>query len=289
MPTTIPTITSSDRASLTPSAGDAYFETDTKNYLIYDGANWRVYNSDDSVYNLSSTTLSVDFTNSGSASTNDFLNTDYQTASNTGFTFSAYVKSNTTINQLFIDNYTSASSGQLAFRVNGSGQYLLYYKITTGGTQTLFNTSSFSASDLLDDTWHHVALTMSGTSVKIYEDGSEKYTATLSSSYVAQATNFRIGANLGKTAVYDGLMDEVAFFERELTAAQILSQYTNQEYVSPDCHFRMGDGGSDTDSDGAATAGEAVVTINDISGNGHTATQSTAANKPAYSSETKTF
>jgi hypothetical protein len=286
---TIQAFTTANRPSPVGNIGRTIFNTTTKAINVSDGTTWRLYDSDASAYNLSSTTLSVDFTNSGSAATNDFLYTDYQTASNTGFTFSAYVKSNTTINQLFIDNYTSASSGQLAFRVNGSGQYLLYYKITTGGTQTLFNTSSFSASDLLDDTWHHVALTMSGTSVKIYEDGSEKYTATLSSSYVAQATNFRIGANLGKTAVYDGLMDEVAFFERELTSAQISSQYTNQEYLSPDCHFRMGDGGSDTDSDGAATAGEAVVTINDISGNGHTATQSTAANKPAYSSETKTF
>ena len=45
MPTTIPTITSSTRPG-SPSTGDAYFETDTKRYIIYDGANWRVYNSD---------------------------------------------------------------------------------------------------------------------------------------------------------------------------------------------------------------------------------------------------
>ena len=45
MPTTIPSITSSTRPG-SPSAGDAYFETDTKNYIIYDGANWRGYESD---------------------------------------------------------------------------------------------------------------------------------------------------------------------------------------------------------------------------------------------------
>ena len=44
MPTTIPTTTSSTRPSA--SAGDAYFETDTKNYIIYDGADWRGYASD---------------------------------------------------------------------------------------------------------------------------------------------------------------------------------------------------------------------------------------------------
>ena len=45
MPTTIPSTTSSTRPG-SPSTGDAYFETDTKRYIIYDGANWRAYNSD---------------------------------------------------------------------------------------------------------------------------------------------------------------------------------------------------------------------------------------------------
>jgi hypothetical protein len=48
MPTTIPAVTSSTRPG-SPSAGDAYFETDTKNYIIYDGAGfWRIYNNDGS-------------------------------------------------------------------------------------------------------------------------------------------------------------------------------------------------------------------------------------------------
>ena len=45
MPTTIPTTTSSTRPG-SPSTGDAYFETDTNNYIIYDGSAWRAYNSD---------------------------------------------------------------------------------------------------------------------------------------------------------------------------------------------------------------------------------------------------
>ena len=48
MPTTIPTTTSSTRPG-SPSAGDAYFEADTKNFILYDGSgNWRVYNNDGS-------------------------------------------------------------------------------------------------------------------------------------------------------------------------------------------------------------------------------------------------
>src|SRR6056300_1662496 len=48
MPTTIPTITSSTLPG-SPSAGDAYFETDTKDYIIYDGTNWRSW-ANDGVY-----------------------------------------------------------------------------------------------------------------------------------------------------------------------------------------------------------------------------------------------
>ena len=263
MPTTLPTTTSSDRASLTPSAGDAYFETDTKNYIIYDGTNWRVYNNDAVAYNLSSTTLSVDFTKTGSATTNDWLQTDYQTASSTGFTFSAWIKSNVTNSQRIFDNYIPTLTHQLALRV-ASGNYILYYY--TGGTSNvLFNSTSYSASGVFDGNWRHLAVTLAGTTAKIYEGGALKYQGTFIGTYTAIASNFRIGSNQSNSDTYDGLMDEVAFFDRALTADQISNQYNNHEYLSPSCHFRMGDGGSDTDSSGAATAGEDVVTITDIS------------------------
>jgi hypothetical protein len=285
---TIQAYTTANRPAASASnVGLTIFNTTDNAINVSDGTNWRTYNSDASVqYSLSSTTLSVDFDSTSS----EYLNTDYATTDNTGFTYSAYIKSSTTSTQLFIDNYQDSNSGQLAFRVNGSGQYLLYYKITTGTTETLFNTSSYSASDLLDNAWHHLALTISGTTVKIYEDGSLKYTTALSNSYVAQSNAlFRIGSNLGESAFYNGLMDEVAFFERALTSTEISQIYNNQNYSTPACHFRMGDGGSDTDSSGEATAGEAVVTINDFSVNSFTATQTTAANKPSYSSTVPTF
>ena len=61
MPTTIPTTTSLTRPG-SPSAGDAYFETDTKNYIIYDGTNWRAYVSDGSPLEASSYSLKLDGT-----------------------------------------------------------------------------------------------------------------------------------------------------------------------------------------------------------------------------------
>jgi hypothetical protein len=265
--------------------GDTLFETDTKNIIVYDGTAWRGYANDGVSYTLSSTNMSVDFTKTGNTTTNNWLQTNYQTTSDTGFTFSAWIKSNVTDSQRIFDNYTT--SHQLALRVL-SGNYALYYY--AGGTSnTIFNTSSHSASGVFDGNWRHLAVTLAGTTAKIYEEGALKYTETFSDTYTAIASNFRIGANLSNSDAYAGLMDEVAFFERALTATEVLNQYNNHVYLSPTCHFRMGDGPSDTDSSGAATAGEDVETITDVSGNGYTATQSTATKKPVYSSDVPSF
>ena len=48
----------SSNSSRCPSTGDAYFETDTNNYIIYDGAAWRAYNSDRAIYPYSGSNIS---------------------------------------------------------------------------------------------------------------------------------------------------------------------------------------------------------------------------------------
>jgi len=283
---TIQAYTDAARPAATASnVGLTIFNTTTKDINVSDGTTWQVYNSNGSSYILSGTTMSVNFNKTGNNTTNDWLQTDYQTTSNTGFTFSAWIKSSTTNSQRIIDNFTTAH--QLALRV-ASGNYVLNY-YTGGISNVLFNSASYSASGVFDGNWRHIALTMSGTTAKIYEEGALKYTDTFTGTYAAIASNFRIGANQNNSDTYDGLMDEVAFFEKALTASEVSDQYNNHVYSSSSCHFRMGDGASDTDSSGAATAGEAVVTITDISGNGYTATQTTAAKKPVYSSDTPTF
>lgn len=283
---TIQAYTTAARPAATASnVGLTIFNTTTKDINVSDGTTWQVYNSNGSSYILSGTTMSVNFNKTGSTATNDWLQTDYQTTSNTGFTFSAWIKSSTTNSQRIIDNFTTAH--QLALRV-ASGNYVLNY-YTGGISNVLFNSASYSASGVFDGNWRHIALTMSGTTAKIYEEGALKYTDTFTGTYAAIASNFRIGANQNNSDTYGGLMDEVAFFEKALTASEVSDQYNNHVYSSSSCHFRMGDGASDTDSSGAATAGEAVVTITDISGNGYTATQPTAAKKPVYSSDTKPF
>src|SRR5210317_1007920 len=102
MPTTIPTITSSTRPG-SPSAGDAYFETDTKNYIIYDGANWYVYNYDETT--AFSNTLSLNFDGG-----DDFLETDYTPSAGFTFSGSVWVKtSNTSSSMAFFSMENSSA------------------------------------------------------------------------------------------------------------------------------------------------------------------------------------
>ena len=62
MPTTIPTTTSTSRPG-SPSTGDAYFETDTKDYIIYNGSAWNLFHP-----GSATTSFSANFDG-----TNDFL------------------------------------------------------------------------------------------------------------------------------------------------------------------------------------------------------------------------
>ena len=91
MPTTIPTTTSSTRPG-SPSTGDAYFETDTNNYIIYDGANWRGYVSDGETLGANGYSLDLD-------GTDDRVEIGNVTVlnSSSAFSWSVWIKSSMTV------------------------------------------------------------------------------------------------------------------------------------------------------------------------------------------------
>ena len=96
MPTTIPTTTSSTRPG-SPSAGDAYFETDTKNVIIWDGTAWRGYLNDGVFGWTGSSAYSISFDG-----TNDYVNlASVVTPTAQQGTISAWVKSSSSSYSLF--------------------------------------------------------------------------------------------------------------------------------------------------------------------------------------------
>ena len=304
--TAIPTTTSSTRPS-SPSTGDVYFETDTKNYIIYDGYNWYVYNHDNTT--AFSNTLSLNFDGS-----NDFLTTNYSPTSSSAFSVSMWTKSsNTTQSMAYFSNGTG---GGLAggFQLLTPSTTKNFYVLVSNGSSSYANAAfgvTAGSLGIRDGEWHHLALTINGTAIKLYLDGGDAAintgsptntqgspyaTATSTVSYTGNTGNvYYLGRNGGYSGYwYSGTQDEIAFFKTELSGANISAIYNsgvpndvgaNGLNLSPDAYFRCGDGSSDTNSSGGvASNADSVGTVTSVV-NGYTATQSTTANKPTYSND----
>ena len=256
MPTTIPTTTSSTRPG-SPSAGDAYFETDTKNYIIYDGANWRAYVSDGLTGWSGSNTYSMNFDG-----TDDYLIGSPVAASAQQGTISAWIKTlaSGSSQTIFNSSDTSVDNTWFNFRVSSAGKVLVY-ALQSGGTLK----DATGSTTVNDGAWHHVALVSDGSAYSFYVDGSaETVTGTNNDGTwlgdLSTLGNATIGRQVRQTASgvqFNGNIDEVAVWDSALSAAQITNIYKGESNggsggtngtpgnllsFSPKAWWRMGDG-----------------------------------------------
>jgi len=266
MPTTIPTVTSSTRPG-SPSAGDAYFETDTKNYIIYDGSNWRGYQND------GRGVLTATF--DGTDDRVD-LGTISSLASASAFSITAWFKVPTTSTQ------NGSIFGSVDF-YNGVGLKIAYYNggtyidgtIGKGGSAYAgrrFNSGFSSSYNLFDDEWHHVAMVYDGSSITLYVDNSSSsgYTDANIGTSVPSSTQSGAGADsriasrgdIASGFFFEGSLDDVAIFNSALTSTQIADIYNNDTYHSSvqhrytfDTNFNDSVGSNNGTSQNGATAG----------------------------------
>ena len=79
---------------------------------------------------------------------------------------------------------------------------------------------------LVADQWYHVVGTWDGSGTsKIYVDGGEKKTASVTSIQYAATTNHNIGKYIGYE--FNGMIDEVSFWSKELSSGEITSIYNS--------------------------------------------------------------
>jgi|DEB0MinimDraft_10_1074344.scaffolds.fasta_scaffold08268_8 hypothetical protein len=256
MPTTILTTTSSTRPG-SPSAGDAYFETDTKNYIIYDGANWRGYNSDGVSGWSGSNTYSLNFDG-----TDDYLTAaSIVTPTAQQGTISAWVKSTTTsFSPIF--NISSNTNGDTGYWTGlqfsgGSPGKLEFGHRPNAGDYILYT----SASTYNDGNWHHVMVTTNGSAYKLFIDGAEDTGATASGTNNSNVVGGWIGdmavknsCNIGvqrrnadsTNGYFSGNIDEVAVWDSDQSSniSTIYNSGTpgNLLPLNPNHWWRMGDG-----------------------------------------------
>jgi hypothetical protein len=294
MPTTIPTTTSSTRPG-SPSAGDAYFETDTKNYIIYDGANWRGYASDGASGWSGSNTYSLNFDGTDD---NLALSSTVTPAAQQG-TVSFWIKT----------SYSGPGQNQTIFSQADSSitsSYLFFGVLTTGevrigwadGGSVLIKKGSTTVNN---GNWHHVACTSNGSAWKIYIDGSDEGTLTTVTGTASDGSWYgditsgsldicRIGCQerTSKDSFVNGNLDELAIWDSALSAAQITNIYKGESdggsggtngtpgnllSFSPKAWWRMGDGIE-------ANSGTTVYDMSSFSND------MTMVSSPAYQSDT---
>lgn len=222
MPTTIPTTTSSTRPG-SPSAGDAYFETDTKSYIIYDGANWRGYNNDGASYSFSSNSYSGVFDGVG-----DYISVPSSSSLSIGgsVTITAWIRKDTTgVFGAILAKRDSTTNYQLIVR---DTNVLSFYQ----GTTVVNDTSALSA-----NTWYHIAVVATSGSTDFYINGSLSSSGS-GTTITATSANLYIGQVLSGS-YWDGYMDEIAIFDRALNSTDIGNIYTNKQYLSPVALYRL--------------------------------------------------
>jgi len=230
MPTTIPTTTSSTRPG-SPSTGDAYFETDTNNYIIYDGANWRGYESDGVFTSYPTNTKALDF--DGTA---DYVSVAHSSdlSVSGAMSITAWVKPDSLTGfPMFLSK--RASSGH-AYQFYSTGNKLNYNNGTIAQSSGTISTGA----------WTHVAVTFDGAGgVIFYIDGSPAGTATAATTNPTNTQAVELGRAYNGN-YFDGKMDEVAFFNSKLSAHTISNIYSNKVYPQMVSFWRFEDDVTDS-------------------------------------------
>ena len=278
MPTTIPTTTSSTRPG-SPSAGDAYFETDTKNYIIYDGTSWRLYNSD----GVSVAGVSNSFSGSFDG-TDDWVGIGNVSNLNsaTNFTISVWFKRGSARQDMLLGGTGTTGIGMYPW---SDGKFYVH----AGSTNTV------NASLPGEDQWINAVATRDASSTKLYFNGSLAATDTSSTIPSTAGNSFRIGNYAQYSQDFLGNIDEVAIWDATTLDGNNVSAIYNAgipidlsgnagsyDQSSALTHwYRFGDHASDTGSGGVAD-GNTITNIENAANPG-TNDGSTINGTPSFS------
>ncbi len=127
-------------------------------------------------------------------------------------TVDAWVKTTATDERYAVAYGTIASSQGLLLGVL-SGKFVV----------TQIGASISSTSNINDGNWHHVAVTYDGSTYRLFVDGVQENSGSMTTATTLSGTIW-IGSNSGPS-VWSGSVDEVEFFNRQLSAAEIQAIY----------------------------------------------------------------
>jgi len=134
-----------------------------------------------------------------------------------------------------IVSYGSPGNNNQAFSLEfgGDSSQPSYKKLIIIG----WNNDFWGVQTLNFNQWYHVAVTHDGTIVKLYVDGVLDNSTTKTYNTVMNANGLRIGASANPDAdawhkYFNGKIDEVAIWNRALSADEVLELYKRSQYYA---------------------------------------------------------
>jgi len=220
-------------------------------YCQYGGATrasdydlWNVF-TPKGIYHLQSlsdsSTQSVNLTNVGASSTTGKIENGYN------FDGSHYVyRTDTDDKQDITGSFTmsvwvnptslpSIVGTIIAKRLNGSGTHNYIFDVTSTGNVIIYNNgltpgSLTSTTTISTGIWSYVAAVYNGSTVKLYINGIERGSQSVTGAPVADSGPFGIGADYpgSWTDFFSGKIDEARVFASAFSADWIKTEYNNQ-------------------------------------------------------------
>jgi hypothetical protein len=176
-------------------------------------------------------------------------------------TFSLWYKGSSS-NGNIMGDYASSTDG-IAFFVNSDNSFKLELYASTGFSITVPSTYRLN-----DNTWKHLVVVINPTSQKVYIDGTERGSTTVSLSGTVNLNNFRIncrgdGAGGATSCLGGGTYDEFGYYDREISSAEVTELYNSGDGFNPYASSPSNDFFTVTakDVDTSATLSNITVTL----------------------------
>ncbi|MCR4330073.1 MAG: DUF2341 domain-containing protein [Candidatus Roizmanbacteria bacterium] len=225
---------------------------------------------------------------------NDAVTLTLQPAAN--LTYSIWIKPTAwSAGSSFIGAHDSSSPyniNHIFWSDDSTNQIAIIYDSITAGFKRVYSTMAFNSTNFPSNTWTHLAVTIDGTNVKFYKNGSLVSTAAYTTPTSATSSQFAIGRRGGYASAgfFNGQIDEVKYYNTALTEDQIKIDYNHGTQSSFGSASTESDGTSASNSSdreycipGDTSTCSAPIaewkmdeatggTANDSSGNGNTGT-----------------
>lgn len=169
--------------------------------------------------------------------TNDYAIVSDNAVFNTStFTVCAWLKHSTTPgawDRIFTKKTNFSDSDGYDISCDGGTTNILY----TSGSSGTFATTDIGVS-FNTGNWIHLVVIYNGTSITVYRDGSLKTTTGTIASVVSNAVTPKIGKITAETTtMWDGLMDDIRYYNVALTQDQVTSIYNSGNGTETDYYI----------------------------------------------------